>query len=116
MHELSAVEAMVETALDQADKVGSPRVVGMHFVINAGGHVTEESVQLCFDISAKGTPAEGAALFFEWNPPRYQCAHCGQVFEGRPSDEDLTPCVKCGQPAMLVFPSEEFYLDSIDVE
>ena len=31
MHELSAVEAMVETALAKAEEVSSPRVVGMHF-------------------------------------------------------------------------------------
>ena len=63
MHELSAVEAMVETALAKAEEVSSPRVVGMHFVINEGGHVSEESVRLCFDIAAQGTPAEGAGLF-----------------------------------------------------
>ena len=116
MHELSAVESMVEAALQKAEEVGSPRVVGMRFVINEGGHVSEESVRLCFDISAQGTPAEGAELFFAWNPPRYQCAHCGHVFQGQQSDEGLTPCVKCGEQAMIVFPSEEFYLDSIDVE
>jgi hypothetical protein len=42
MHELSAVEAMVETALAKTEEVGSPCVVGMHFVINEGGHVSEE--------------------------------------------------------------------------
>ena len=72
---------MVEIALAKTEEVGSPRVVGMHFVVNAGGHVSEESVRLCFDVAAQGTPAEGAALFFVWLP-RYQCFHCGNIFEG----------------------------------
>ena len=116
MHELAAVESMVEVALAKAEEVGSPRVVGMHFVINEGGHVSEESVRLCFDIAAKGTPAEGAELYFTWNPPRYQCFHCGNIFEGHHSDDSAVPCSKCGESALMVPPAEEFYLDSIDVE
>ena len=116
MHELAAVESMVEVALAKAEEVGSPRVVGMHFVINEGGHVSEESVRLCFDIAAKGTPAEGATLLFEWNPPRYQCLYCSNIFEGAHSDDSAMPCSKCGESALMVPPTEEFYLDSIDVE
>ncbi len=116
MHELAAVESMVQVALAKAEKVGSPRVVGMHFVINEGGRVTEESVQVCFDIAAKDTPAEGAELLFAWNPPRYQCLHCGHIFEGVHSDDGTAPCPKCGEGAMGAPPAEEFYLDSIDVE
>ena len=88
MHELAAVESMVEAALAKAEEVGSPRVVGMHFVINEGGHVSEESVRLCFDISAKGTPAEGAQLYFEWNPPRYRAFTVATIFEGPHSDDE----------------------------
>jgi hydrogenase nickel incorporation protein HypA/HybF len=116
MHELAAVESMVQVALEKAQEVGSPRVVGLHFVVNEGGHVSEESVRLCFDIAAKSTPAEGAELFFAWNPPRYQCFHCGHVFEGTHSDDGTTPCRKCNEPALMVPPAEEFFLDSIDVE
>jgi hydrogenase nickel incorporation protein HypA/HybF len=119
MHELSAVENMVEAALAKADEVGSPRVVGMHFIINEGGHVSEESVRLCFDIAAKGTPADGASLYFEWNPPRYQCFKCGNIFDGLHGDrreDGLLPCPKCSETAMMVPPAEEFRLDSIDVE
>ncbi len=116
MHELAAVETMVEVALAKAEEVGSPRVVGMHFCINEGGHVSEESVRLCFDIAATGTPAEGAELFFAWNPPRYQCFHCSTIFDGPHSDDSAVPCPKCGESAMMVPPAQEFYLDSIDVE
>ena len=116
MHELSSVESMVKVALAKATEVGSPRVAGMHFVINEGGHVTEESVQLCFEIAARGTPAEGAGLFFAWNPPRYQCFQCGHIFDGPRPDDGVMSCPKCGEPVMAVPPVEEFYLDSIDVE
>ena len=116
MHELSAVEAMVETALAKTEEVGLPCVVGMHFVLNAGGHVSKESVRLCFDIAAQGTPAEGAELFFVWNPPRYQCFHCGNTFEGSHSDDSAVRRSKCGELALMVPPAEVFYLDSIDVE
>lgn len=116
MHELAAVQNMVEVALAKAGEVNSPRVVGMHFCINAGGHASEESVRLCFDTSAKGTPAEGAALYFEWNLPYYRCFHCGHEFSGAHGNEADQPCPQCGEPAMVVFPAEEFYLDSIDVE
>jgi len=116
MHELSAVEAIVETALEKAEQVGSPRIVGMYFVINAGGHVTEESVQVCFTMAAHGTPAEGASLYFEWNPPHYKCFECGHEFDGARDGDNMIPCPKCNETAVLVPPAEEFYLDSIDVE
>ena len=116
MHELSAVEAMVETALSKAEEGGSPRVVGMHFVVNAGGHVTEESVQVCFTMVAHSTPAEGARLYFEWNPPRYRCLKCGHEFDGTRDGDSMIPCPKCTETATVIPPAEEFYLDSIDVE
>lgn len=62
---------MVETALAKANEVGSPRIVGMHFVFNGGGHVTEESVPLCFTMVAHDTLAEGAQLYFTSNQTRY---------------------------------------------
>ncbi len=116
MHELTAVEGMVETALAKAEQVGSPRVMGMHFVINAGGHVTEESVQVCFTMAAHGTPAEGAQLHFEWNPLRFRCFECGHEFDDPHASDTMLPCPRCNETAVLVPPVEEFYLDSIDVE
>jgi len=116
MHELAAVEAMVKTALSKAAETGLARVVGMHFVISAGGHVSEESVQVCFMVASHGTPAEGAQLHFEWNPPRYRCFECGHEFDGRRDDESILPCPQCKETTMLVPLVEEFYLDSIDVE
>jgi Zn finger protein HypA/HybF involved in hydrogenase expression len=62
---------MVETARAKANEAGSPRIVGMHVVINEGGHVTEESVPLCFTMVAHDTLAEGAELYFTSNQPRY---------------------------------------------
>jgi Zn finger protein HypA/HybF involved in hydrogenase expression len=59
---------MVETALEKADEVGSPRVVGMHFVINASGHVSEELMQVCFTMAAHGTPAEGSLQMLRVRP------------------------------------------------
>lgn len=119
MHELSAVEAMVETALAKAQEVGALRVVGMRFVINAGGHVSEESAQVCFTMAAHGTPAQGAQLYFEWNPPHYKCFECGHEFvgpHGVQATENTLPCRACNETATLIPPAEEFYLDSIDVE
>lgn len=116
MHELSAVDGMVKTALAKAKEAGSPHVVGMHFVINAGGHVTEESVQTCFVMVAHDTPAQDAALHFAWNPPHYRCFECGHEFDGPREGDHMMPCLKCNETAVLVPPAEEFYLDSIDVE
>ena len=116
MHKLFAVEGMVETALARAEQAGSPRVVGMHFVINAGGHVSEESVQVCFTLAAHGTRAEGASLYFEWNPPHYKCFECGHEFDSTGDGDSMIPCPKCTETATVIPPAEEFYLDSIDVE
>ena len=116
MHELAAVQDMVRVALAKANEANVPRVVGMHFVINAGGHFSEESVQVCFTMAAHGTPAEGAQLHFEWNPPHYRCFECSHEFDGQRDDEDMLSCPQCKETAVLVPPVEEFYLDSIDVE
>lgn len=116
MHELSAVQGMVEAALTKASEVGSPRVVGMHFVINEGGHVTVESVRLCFAIAANNTLAEGAELHFVWNPPHYRCLECGHESDGPHEGGSAMPCPQCNGTAVLVPPAQEFYLDSIDVE
>lgn len=118
MHELTAVEQMVEVALEQAEQAKASRVVGLHFVINEGGSVSPESVELCFSIAAKETPAQAAQLSFEFNPPQYQCLQCSHLFQGPHLEEGdgHARCPQCGENAVALPPQVEFYLDSIDVE
>lgn len=112
MHELADTEHILQLALQQAQQAGARRVAGLYLVLGELSSIAEESVQFYWEIIARGTPAEGAKLYFRRAPARWRCLDCD--CGGAPASESGT-CSKCNSSRIRLEGGTEFYLDAIDV-
>jgi len=113
VHELSVTQNLLELTLRHAAQAGAARVTELHLVIGELSSFVDESVQFYWDIVAKGTPAEGAALRFRRVAAALRCEDCAHEF---PLDRREFVCPACGGQRIRVVGGDEFFLESIDVD
>ena len=113
MHELSVTESLLNIAVHHAEQASANRVTDLHIVIGDLASMVDESIQFYWDIIAKGTIAEGAALHFRRVPAELQCNTCGGKYH--PTYKELV-CPMCSGVGAKIIAGEEFALESIDVE
>jgi len=113
MHELAVTQSILKIALDHAEKAHAQRITDLHIVVGELSSMVDDSVQFYWDIIAKDTIAEGAALRFHRVPAELQCMTCFHKYH--PSDQELV-CPQCGGVGAKIIAGEEFALESIDVE
>jgi len=110
MHELSIGRALVDAACARSE---GRRVV--HVSMRAGvlRQVVPETLAWCFEIAARGTACEGAALDCARVPLRLRCtcAHEWSLDDGEPCFR----CPVCGGGEVEVLAGEELSLDWIEV-
>ena len=113
MHELSITESLLKITLQHAEQAKAKRVTDLHILIGDLASMVDESIQFYWDIIAKETIAEGAALHFRRIPAELQCNTCSEKYH--PTHKELA-CPKCGGVGAKIIAGEEFALESIDVE
>ena len=113
MHELAITQNIFNLVLEEARKAGAEKVEGINLVIGEMTGVVSTCVQFYFDFLSKGTPAEGATLFFTMVPTTARCRHCGKVFELGEFD---WACPGCGGSDMEITGGKELRVESIEVE
>jgi hydrogenase nickel incorporation protein HypA/HybF len=74
MHELAITESLVATV---AERVGKARVARLRLQIGSLAGVVPHALRFCFEICARGTVLEGAALDIDEIPARASCRQCG---------------------------------------
>jgi len=74
MHELSLATAIVDTCVGRA---AGDRVVRIRVEVGQLAAVLPDSLRFCFELAARGTTAEGAALEILETPGRAECQGCG---------------------------------------
>lgn len=77
MHELSITRSIVAICAENAN---GARVTGVTLEIGKLSGVMAEAVRFCFDICAKDTSLEGAALEVIETPGLARCRNCGGEF------------------------------------
>jgi len=77
MHELSITRNVVAICAEHAT---GNRVTRITLEIGKLSAVMPDAVRFCFDICAKGTIVEGAALEIVETPGKGLCANCGDEF------------------------------------
>jgi len=113
MHEYALVRQMIRIAGDAARSRGAKRVTGVRLVIGENSGVLADSVQMYFDMTAAGTPAEGAKLSIRFVKPQMWCARCGKNFI-KPRFSFVCPdCGSLGSPTEI---GNEFYVESVELE
>jgi hydrogenase nickel incorporation protein HypA/HybF len=114
MHELPITQSLLQITLKHAEAAGAKKVKQLNLVIGRMSSVVDESVQLYWDITTKGTIAEGAILHFERVPATFRCFDCQKEFEFN-NQSDFS-CPYCQSAWVGVIGGDDFRLDSIDVD
>ena len=109
MHEYGLTQRIIQTAAQRAD---GAKVKTITLVVGEASGVLGESIQLYFDILAKGTPCEGAGVEIEGVKPMLRCRACGRLFVRKPFSFEC-PCGGEGEPTDI---GREFYIKQIEVE
>ncbi len=110
MHELSLSSAILDTVLKHAE---GRRVKVVTLRIGHLRQVVPDSLAFYFDIVAKGTVCEGAALEPIEVPGRLRCSSCGVEWD---LESPSFRCIACGGADVAVVAGQEFEVESIDVE
>ena len=113
MHEYSLTKQLVQILCDTATANGAKRVNCAHIVIGKNTAIIPESVQLYYDMIAKGTVAEGATLHMRIIEPEMHCQTCGKNFI-RPRFSFACPvCGALGRPTEI---GNEYYIERVELE
>jgi hydrogenase nickel incorporation protein HypA/HybF len=111
MHELTALQSVLENALHHAAEAGAGRVTDLYLVNGAISSYDDDSVRLYWPMVSEGTIAAAAELHFRHVPVELACQACGRRF---PPAEPPN-CPDCGSERVLIAAGREFYLEAIDV-
>jgi hydrogenase nickel incorporation protein HypA/HybF len=110
MHELSISSAIVDTAVAHAS---GRRVSVVSVRIGHLRQAIPSSLHFYFEICARETVVEGAALELEVIPGRLHCRGCGHDWA---VDMPAFRCPQCAGSDAVVLSGEELEVESIEVE
>jgi len=113
MHEMSLVEALMDTLLDMQRRQGWSRVSRVTLKVGRLRQVVPEAMVFCFEVASKGTSVEGASLEIEEAPLVSRCTRCGEEWS---DSESLGLCPFCGSVDVEVVQGMELLLESVEVE
>lgn len=113
MHELPVTQSLLKIALDHAEKANAKRITALNIVMGELSSMVDDSIQFYWELIAKDTIAEKAALHFRRVPAELQCMTCFHKYH--PTNQELV-CPQCGGVGAKIIAGEEFALESIDVE
>jgi len=108
MHELAITESLVAAV---ADQTGDARVTRVSLEIGRLSGVVPDSVRFCFDLCAKGTRLEGAALEIAEIPGEGRCRACGAALVL----EDLILLCECGSADVDLTRGQELRIKEVEV-
>jgi hydrogenase nickel incorporation protein HypA/HybF len=113
MDEQAAIQSILDIALSHARQSNAKRITDIHLLVGELSNQVDESVQLYWDMLAKGTMAQGARLHFRLVPAELQCMVCFEKYH--PLRGELA-CPHCGSVGAKIIAGEEFSVDKIDLE
>ncbi|HEY2260433.1 MAG TPA: hydrogenase maturation nickel metallochaperone HypA [Solirubrobacteraceae bacterium] len=110
MHELSVATAVLNTALKHS---GRRPVSAVSLRVGRMRQVIPESLRFYFEIVARDTACEGAALSLEEIETELGCGDCGRRWSPQ---LPAFRCPDCGSAEVEVLAGEELEVDYIEVE
>jgi hydrogenase nickel incorporation protein HypA/HybF len=113
MHELWAVESLVQVIEQEGRNQGFSRVKQVRVKVGALSHFEPDALRFCFDAVSKGTIAEGACLELETVSAEGRCLGCGRTVSIA-RHYDLCPECRKGNVEMTA--GDELRLAELTVE
>jgi len=109
MHELAVMESIVSAV---EENVRPARVACVRLQVGQLCGVVPEALRFCFDVCARGTALEGAALEIQEVCGLGRCRRCG-VQIAMASFLDLCPC---GSAELDVLAGKELRIEEVEVQ
>jgi len=113
MHEMSIVEALVETV--QRELLAHPdgRVRAVRVRVGQLRLVEPSLLEFCYVAAARDTPLAGSRLEVERVDASARCDVCSLEF---PVEESWFECPRCRSPRGRLLKGDEFLLTSLEIE
>jgi hydrogenase nickel incorporation protein HypA/HybF len=112
MHEMSLVEALLESLLPLCAENKWEKVERIHLKIGSLRQVIPEALVFCFQTASSGTPLAEAAVEITEIGIRQKCGRCGLEWGG---EIPLGRCPGCGSIEVLTTAGLELEIDSLEV-
>lgn len=109
MHEVAVARELLSEIERAARENGAERVVAARLLLGEMTCVDPETLAFAFEVTCKGTLAEGCRLDIEQVPLLLRCRACG---DARASDP-FEACPSCGAMAYDILQGREIRLESI---
>jgi len=114
MHELYLAESIVNIVQDYAVKQHFSKVNSISLSFGRLSCIESKSLQFAFEVQAKDTLAQDAALHFTIIPPVIHCFSCNKDLE---VERYEAICPQCnGEEIILVGGTEELQILEMDVD
>jgi hydrogenase nickel incorporation protein HypA/HybF len=113
MHELSLAESLIDLAAEECRKLSDVKVRTVRLEIGVLAAVEPDAMRFCFDVIARGTSLEGAALDIVTVAGRGRCLACGHEIE---IVEWPALCPDCGGVRVEVTSGKGMRLKELEVE
>ncbi|MFA5324323.1 MAG: hydrogenase maturation nickel metallochaperone HypA [Smithella sp.] len=114
MHELYLAESIINIVKDYAARDGFQKVHSISLSYGRLSCIEPKSLQFGFDVQAKDTAAEGAALEFQILPAMIHCFACEKDLEVK---AHTGTCPSCGgYEVVLIAGTEELQILELDVD
>lgn len=114
MHELYLAESVLNIVKEYAAKQKFNKVNSILLSFGRLSCIEQKSLQFAFEVQARETLAEGAALEFKIFPPIVHCFSCGKDFEVNVFEGTCPECK--GEEVLLAGGTEELQILEMDVD
>ena len=112
MHELGLATGIVEAAVAEGEKHEAGTITAVAIRVGVLRGIVPDALRMYFDLAAKGTRAEGAALCIEEEPVLVDCPACGET----PAPALTLACPACGRDGVAVRGGDSLRLISMDID
>jgi len=113
MDERELANYVLEIVDQAAYRISARRILAVHLAVGGRRVFNLDRLRDTFSHAARGTVAEGAALFVKVLPVRHHCQGCGNNFEALNGEH---PCPQCGHPHTEMIGGEELRLLDMELD
>jgi hydrogenase nickel incorporation protein HypA/HybF len=115
MHELSLVEAILDSLLPMCSEYGiGGKVRSVRLRIGRMRQVIPDVMRFAYEVATENTTLSGSTLEITVIPLRFSCPACGAEWEGQEAIAFV--CPKCGGRDVTTHSGMELEIESMEVE
>ena len=112
MHELPVTQSIVESVIEEMNRLGLERVGAVHLKLGRMTTFVPDCIKFYYEALTVGTRLEGSELVIEEINVAGRCNNCGRELT---FDEPFFICPECGSVDVEITSGRELMIDSLDV-